>query len=249
MVFIAVTCPGRFRISYSVVSRQTKVVHSPIRQLDVLISQLLEYVRIQVIVKMSTIGTKQDKIRYDRLNLVCRKALEQVMKKALSLEQIKSCYPTIARTPEGLGSLEAARDQVINFWLTNSTKEFALLFSERELETKLNELDDIILLAQRRKNARSELPSHIDKMSPTKIIDATVVSESGPSVENLTMIYNQLCVDNEELFHELKQMTVEGEEIKSDINSLLKMLEKEMETLNLERSEFDLDELIQKMSD
>lgn len=112
-----------------------------------------------------------DRIRYERLKLVCKKALEQSIKKSLSIDQIKSCYPTIASTEDGQKSLEIARSQIIKFWHNNSTKEFDLIFKERNIETKLNELDEIIQKAQERKLEGKEAPIQVDRLSPSELIE------------------------------------------------------------------------------
>ncbi|ODV79881.1 Nnf1-domain-containing protein [Suhomyces tanzawaensis NRRL Y-17324] len=123
-------------------------------------------------------------------------------------------------------------------------KEFELIFSERDIEKKLDDLDEIIHVAQHRKDNKVELPANLDKLSPSEIIEATILSGSDESLENLNMIYNQLCVDNAELYQELEELGRVSEEIKGDIDSLLGVLKREVEILG---KDLKLDDLISEL--
>ncbi|ABN68523.2 predicted protein [Scheffersomyces stipitis CBS 6054] len=191
--------------------------------------------------------TKVEKIRFERLKLVCRKALEQSIKKSLSPEQFKLCFPTIAGTDEGIRSLDLARSQMIGFWHENTLKEFDLIFQERNIDTKLNELDEIIQTAQRREQSQSELPAQIDKLTPTELINSTLLDGSESSLENLSMIYNQLCIDNKEMYTELQKLSIESDDLKTDINNSLETLRKEVEVIDSRKDKLNLDELIEKL--
>lgn len=191
--------------------------------------------------------TKVEKIRFERLKLVCRKALEQLIKKSLSPEQFKLCFPTIAGTDEGIRSLDLARSQMIGFWHENTLKEFDLIFQERNIDTKLNELDEIIQTAQRREQSQLELPAQIDKLTPTELINSTLLDGSESSLENLSMIYNQLCIDNKEMYTELQKLSIESDDLKTDINNLLETLRKEVEVIDSRKDKLNLDELIEKL--
>ncbi|CUM62665.1 uncharacterized protein PRCAT00000219001 [Priceomyces carsonii] len=194
---------------------------------------------------MSNSPSNFEAVRYERLKKVCRKALEQLIKKSLSLEQIKMCYPTIASTPEGVKSLEIARSQVINFWHTKSLEEFEFIFKEREIESKLNELDEIIQTAQFRKQENFEKPVPVDSLSPNELIDSTVLVGKTNSVESLLMIYNQLCMDNEDLLKSLKSLADESEIIRNEVVELFSSLNKEVETLRSEDSNINFKELFE----
>lgn len=185
-----------------------------------------------------------DRIRYERLKLVCKKALEQSIKKSLSIDQIKTCYPTIASTEEGQKSLEIARSQIIKFWHNNSTKEFDLIFKERNIETKLNELDEIIQRAQERKLEGNEAPVQVDRLSPSDLIESSLSGTKKESIESLTMIYNQLCLDNMELYGQLNSLCEESETIKSDLKSLADLLSEDLKSLKDDDLRIRVDDLI-----
>lgn len=185
-----------------------------------------------------------DKIRYERLKLVCKKALEQSIKKSLSMDQIKTCYPTIASTDEGQKSLEIARSQIIKFWHNNSTKEFDLIFKERNIETKLNELDEIIQKAEERKLQGKEAPVQVDRLSPSELIEASLAGTKKESVESLAMIYNQLCLDNMELYGQLNSLCEESETIRTDLKSQVDSLDEELKSLKNDDLKVSIDDLI-----
>ena len=67
-------------------------------------------------------------------------------------------------------------------------------------------MDDIIQNAQRAKDSGKE-PSNIDQLSPLEIVDSTIVSNSKNVLDSLQMIYDQLCLDNAELYTELSELT------------------------------------------
>lgn len=170
------------------------------------------------------------KVRYERLNLVSLKALEQAISKGLSLDQIKKCYPTISSSEDGIRLLEMARAQIVDFWQTKSLEEFELIFQERNLATKLDELDEIVEDAHRRQyDGDARIP--VETLTPEELIDANMVSTRKASADTLNMIYNQLCADNQELHDELMNLVEEGNAIKEDISSLIASLGRDIETM------------------
>ncbi|KSA00938.1 uncharacterized protein AC631_03308 [Debaryomyces fabryi] len=190
-----------------------------------------------------------DRIRYERLKLVCKKALEQSIKKSLSMDQIKTCYPTIASTEEGQKSLEIARSQIIKFWHNNSTKEFDLIFKERNIETKLDELDEIIQKAEERKIEGKEAPVQVDRVSPSELIEASLAGTKKESIESLSMIYNQLCLDNMELYGQLNSLCEESETIRTDLKSQVDSLSEDLKSLRNDDFKVSVDDLIATMTE
>lgn len=190
-----------------------------------------------------------EKIRYERLRLVCTKALEESIKKSLSIEQIKICYPTIASTTEGVEVLEIARSQIIDFWLHNSIKEFDLIFQERNVEEGLNSLDEIIQLAKTRSIDKSVEPIEIDKLTPKDIIDAKLNYKRNETINALKLIYDQLCIENLKYFQELNKICQESEEIKLDINNQMSSLNQELEVLKNDKTTERVNELLETIVD
>ncbi|ODV64929.1 kinetochore-associated protein Nnf1p [Hyphopichia burtonii NRRL Y-1933] len=161
------------------------------------------------------------RVRYERLNLVVQKALEQTINKSLNIDQMTKCFPNIAKTNDGLKNLQIARKQMRSYINDTSLKEFALIFAEQDIENKLNELDDIIQSAHHRKQSNEEIPIEIDRLSASEIIEANLIQSRQEVIRNLSMIHNQLCVDNIDLFKQLESKCAEGESIKKDIKSLI----------------------------
>ncbi|CUM52389.1 unnamed protein product [Debaryomyces fabryi] len=198
---------------------------------------------------INKMSSEIDRIRYERLKLVCKKALEQSIKKSLSMDQIKTCYPTIASTEEGQKSLEIARSQIIKFWHNNSTKEFDLIFKERNIETKLDELDEIIQKAEERKIEGKEAPVQVDRVSPSELIEASLAGTKKESIESLSMIYNQLCLDNMELYGQLNSLCEESETIRTDLKSQVDSLSEDLKSLRNDDFKVSVDDLIATMTE
>lgn len=191
---------------------------------------------------------RTQKIRYERLKLVCQKALEQSIKKSLSMEQIKKCYPTISLSKEGERSLEIARSQIVKFWHTNSMKEFDLIFKERDIENKLNELDEIVQKAQERKTKGDEAPIEADKLSPTELIEGTIYHDKKKTLVTLEMIYKQLRSENEDLYKELEELGQRSSKIRTDVEGSISRLKNSVKSLKEEDSDIRLDELVSCVS-
>lgn len=172
-----------------------------------------------------------ERIRFERLQAVCTRALQESIKKSLDIEKIKKCYPTLASSEEGVKALEIARSQIIEFWLNNSLKEFELIFKERDIENKLNSLDDLIQLAKERSLSGSK-PIQIDKLTPKEIIAANIDYKKRQTIKSLKLMYDQLIVDNNELFDELTAIGKESEAIKSDIERNFTSINKELGVIN-----------------
>ena len=183
---------------------------------------------------------ENNKVRFERLRLVARKALEQLIKKSLTMEQVKTCFPTLVTSQDGVRSLELALSQM---WHANSLDEFDLIYKEKDIESKLDELDDIIQNAQRAKDSGKE-PSNIDQLSPLEIVDSTIVSNSKNVLDSLQMIYDQLCLDNAELYTELSELTKESTRINNSIKSGIEQLNKEANSVELEKAGLQIDKLI-----
>ncbi|KAJ9091518.1 hypothetical protein QFC19_009063 [Naganishia cerealis] len=184
-------------------------------------------------------ASSAEKIRYERLKLVSQKALDQSIKKGLSIDQIKKCYPIISSSSDGVRLLEMARSQIIDFWQSKSLEEFALIFKERNLASKLDELDEIVEAAHRRQyDGDTRIP--IDLLTPDELIDASLVSTRKQSADTLSIIYNQLCADNQELHDELMSLAKEGNDIKNDINALIASLGRDIEAMKEDAKVDDL---------
>lgn len=190
------------------------------------------------------INTEVQKIRHERLRLVCRKALEQSIEKSLGSCEIKLCYPIIGNTIEGSKSLEIARKQIIKFWYDNSINEFELIFKERNIESKLDELDEIIQNAQKRKQTNGK-SIFLDKMTSNNIVIATLLSQGKEFMNNLNEIHCQLEKENETLYEELKDTEKEALKIKEVLEASMNKIKDDFKMYENENNKKKLDELVE----
>lgn len=191
----------------------------------------------------------QDKIRYERLRVVCIKALQESIKKSLSSEQIRKCYPTLASSEEGVKSLEIARTQIIDFWLNSSITEFDQIFKERDIKNKLDTLDDIIELAKARSLNKSVPPVYLNKLTPKDIITANKNFKKNEALESLNLIYKQLNAENAQLFDRLKTLADQSKQVKDDIIAHVASLNKELDLLKDDKTNIRINELLDTLVD
>lgn len=184
-----------------------------------------------------------ERVRYERLRLVCKKALEQLIKKGLDMDRLVECFPEVAKTQKGLSQLQTARAQIVKFWYTSSMAEFDLIFKARDMENKLNELDEIIQLGYHRMETSSEPPVMICDLSPEQILEATARSDQN-LIHALNLIYDQLLLDNKQLVDEISNVTKQALDVKSDIDKSVDLIRKSVETLGNDDVDMNIDELL-----
>lgn len=180
-----------------------------------------------------------EKIRFDRLNQVAKKAVEQTIKKLLMPEQLEKCFPSIAEMEGGPEALEMARKQIQKYFHNTCFKQFEHIFENRDIRNKLDELDEIIARAQHAKDsAPAKSRVSVDKLTPQQLIEATVLLTRRDSIKKLTMIYEQLVLDNKQLFEELRSLAKELDGVKQDVVGSIAALQSgidEMKLLSLDQ--------------
>ncbi|CAM9014805.1 unnamed protein product [Wickerhamomyces anomalus] len=162
---------------------------------------------------MSDKNNKDNHIRFERLNQVCKRALEESMK-ALSDDNLKMCYPILAGSKEGKDTISAVKDQLKESWSQNSQKEFDAIFKERDIEEKLNQLDDLIIQAQERQKSGDK----------KQLIHLIPVKEA--KLKNLEKQLGDLKSSNENILKELNNLSKEATEIRLDVSNKFQNLEK-----------------------
>ncbi|RCK66143.1 Kinetochore-associated protein NNF1 [Candida viswanathii] len=182
-----------------------------------------------------------EKVRFERLRLVARRALEELIKKSLSIDQVSTCFPTLVNSEDGLISLESALSQMSGFWHSNSLAEFDLIYKEKDMEAKLDELDEIIHNAQTAKDA-GEKPSNIDRLSALEIVDSTIMSNSNDVPENMQMIYDLLRAENQDLYKELSRLVTECKDAEGSIDTTMAQIKGEANSHG--REEIHVDNLV-----
>lgn len=174
-------------------------------------------------------------VRYERLELVCRKALEQVIKRSLTLDQVKMIFPDLANCDEGMKALINAQEQVVSYWLTTGIREFEYIFKELDIKAKLDALDEVIERAKERRRLAETDPMHIDAqpvaidlLPAQDIFNAYVTAEWQPQLQRLRAIDAKLRDDNEKLSAKIEQVTAESTELLHRIELISADFEKQM---------------------
>lgn len=188
-----------------------------------------------------------ERIRYDRLKHVITKAVDQTVNKSLMAEQVAQCFPTISATPEGRKALETARALMVRYFHDTCINQFDHTLEKRDLKQKLNELDEIIQSAQRRRDLGLEEPLHVDELTAEQLIGASIGPAKEDALKNLQYIHHQLVLDNQQLFDELLELAKEGEKEKASMDQAIEALSKGIN--ELKRQEFDaqLDALLMEV--
>ncbi|SCU81664.1 LANO_0B03818g1_1 [Lachancea nothofagi CBS 11611] len=160
------------------------------------------------------------RIRYKRLNQVCRKALQQSVNKIQNWEKLSSCFPQYTATDAGAKNLSTCQRQVIEFWMELSKREFEEIFKERDIENKLNDLDDLISHSkdvQKTLNQDHPAMACIDELSPEQLINGNMhdsrVSLLGQLDDRLGTVADMNKALELELEHLRSQISSETKEL------------------------------------
>ncbi|CAR29831.1 hypothetical protein ZYGR_0AD05190 [Zygosaccharomyces rouxii] len=171
--------------------------------------------------------TKDDKIRYLRLNQVFHKALTQSISKLQNWDIVSSCFPDYASTREGSTNLSNCQAQVIEFWTEICRREFEEILRERNVKVKLDELDELILEARERLRTlpRDEKGNHakstpIDELSSSKLIECNLYSQRLQTMEQLDQRLHKLNRVNRDLDKELQELESSIDSDRKDLSQL-----------------------------
>ncbi|KTW27618.1 hypothetical protein T552_02060 [Pneumocystis carinii B80] len=108
-------------------------------------------------------------LRAQRLQDLLDKSLGQTIK-ACSYEQIAKCFPTLAKnSPEVLKNVH---EQVISFLRSSCDREFSIIFEERDVISRLNDLDGLINDAKSRQERGDPSTVLSAFLSPEHIINS-----------------------------------------------------------------------------
>ncbi|CAR23123.1 MIND complex subunit NNF1 [Lachancea thermotolerans CBS 6340] len=163
------------------------------------------------------------RIRYLRLNQVCKKALQQSVNKVHNWDKIVSCFPQYATVDEGATNLANCQRQVVEFWMELSKREFEEIFKERDIENKLNELDDLISRAktiQRSMCDEGSTRECIDELSPEQLISGNMHDTRVNLMNQLDERLDKMTNLNIQLEEQLQQLQAELELETGDIHEL-----------------------------
>lgn len=153
--------------------------------------------------------TKDQRIRYARLNQVFDKALTQSLTKLESWEKLRACFPEYSATSEGASNLVNCQKQVVEFWTELCRREFEEILIERDVKVKLDDLDDLISGAKER--LRNMTPSEmeasaIEDLSSEQLVDCNLYGKRTQALEDLDRRLGTLNSMNKSLQEELKTL-------------------------------------------
>ncbi|QBM86500.1 kinetochore protein NNF1 [Metschnikowia aff. pulcherrima] len=185
-----------------------------------------------------------DKVRYDRLNQVVKKAVEHTIKTLLMPDQVQKCFPAISSMEGGAEALETARKQIQKYFHGTCLKQVDHIFTERDVEQKLNELDEIIQLAQRARAEGTRKQIQVDLLTPEQLIQAGLGGVQDDTEKKLTMIYEQLRLDNLQIYLDLRALAEESKTVLSSIILLIEDLAGEVDDLRNEQTDEQLEFLL-----
>ncbi|SCU78414.1 LAFA_0A06480g1_1 [Lachancea sp. 'fantastica'] len=164
------------------------------------------------------------RIRYTRLNQVCRKALQQSVTKVQSWDKLASCFPTYTATDAGARNLSTCQKQVVEFWMELSKREFDEIFRERDIENKLNDLDDLISSAKTVQEGLHEkhldLPC-IDELTPQQLMDGNIHDSRTKFLEQLDSRVAKVSSLNDHLEQDLLDIKASLEEEHKELEDIL----------------------------
>jgi kinetochore protein NNF1 len=161
-------------------------------------------------------------IRYDRLKTVCYKALEE-SQKALTGDNLISCYPSLTNSDQGKQLLSTITAQLVDSWSDNTKREFDAIFKERDIETKLNELDDLIADASKN-GSQTEDGVPIDELTSTNILSSHMIPVKEKKLAQLKEQLHALRQGNVSLLDALNEQLSEAKSFKKEVSGSLQTI-------------------------
>lgn len=137
-----------------------------------------------------------DYVKFDGFQKAVKFSMESVLKR-LTLDTLKECYPQVDSA-----ALENIRRQIIDAWRAKAAAEFAKVYEERELQQRLDELDEVINDAKLRQK-RGEPGIKPGKKTVHELNEAKVISLKEEAVERLKAKVDEIKLQNDKLAEEL----------------------------------------------
>lgn len=169
----------------------------------------------------------QNRIRYLRLVQVFDKALEQCILKLQNWDKVSSCFPAYSKTDAGITHLTNCQKQVTEFWTELSKREFDEILRERDVKSKLDELDDLIDEAKKRLEKRQKdgtvAPGSeiiLNDLTAQQLLDYNLYTQRVESINSLDQRLSVLTEMNNELESELKELQ---EDVKADQDEITEL--------------------------
>lgn len=148
----------------------------------------------------------QPSARYRRLVTSSSTALAHAVK-SLTYKRVAACYPSIAKTQAGQDALREALKQICKAWQDSVQTEFDAIFEERHLHEKLAQLDQLVKEAKLRMNSNTELPIHVDRLTPDQIIKSHLRETKLARIKKLKQLAETVKKENDEYRQKIKDNT------------------------------------------
>lgn len=162
---------------------------------------------------------QQVSARYRRLVTSSSTALAHAVK-SLTYKRVAACYPTIARTQAGQEALRDALNQICKAWQDSVQTEFDAIFDERQLPLKLSQLDQLVKEAKLRMKSNTDLPIHVDKLTPDQIIKSHLRETKLARIKKLKQLAHTVKKQNSEY---QKKIEDDNDRVHASLDRLHKM--------------------------
>ncbi|KAL2107255.1 hypothetical protein VUR80DRAFT_5519 [Thermomyces stellatus] len=164
--------------------------------------------------------------RAARLQLLFDQSLAHMLGK-ISWENLEGCYPTIAAGAPQM--LKGVRKTMVERLEGMCKKEFEKIMDKREVVPKLNELEDLVSEAVRRREADpNSQPTPPDLLPPQTVLQAHLSRPLTSATSHLNAKLQNTQAENERLFAEVQ---AQRDEIESLV-SRLEMVSSDVDSAN-----------------
>lgn len=145
-------------------------------------------------------------VRFSGLEKAAEFALSETLRK-LTLQRMEECYPDIE--PE---VLEYIRKQTIEVWRKKAEAECGQIYTERDLKSKLDALDEIVSDARDRQSRRDPDVLHMDRVKPEEVVQSQLIALKEQAIRKSTKSLNSLRYHKKILLRELGRVSQGVEE-------------------------------------
>lgn len=163
-------------------------------------------------------------IRYTRLKQVFNRALDQSISKLQSWDKVSSCFPQYVNSKQGAINVANCQRQLTEFWTELCQREFKEIMEERNVEQKLNDLDELILEAKERYKGQDQEEVNkgpaIDELSSRGLVECHIYSQRVHAIQEIDERLTKVNEMNDQLAQELKDLETQVEVEKKEINKM-----------------------------
>ncbi|KAH3669494.1 hypothetical protein OGAPHI_001615 [Ogataea philodendri] len=138
-------------------------------------------------------------VRFDGLRKAAEFSLQETVNK-LTLDKLVECYPEVDRA-----TLADFQQQITDMWTSKALDEFQGIYEEKDLEQRLNELDEIVYESQQRQT-RKDAAFEIHRLAPHEIVENRLINLKQRSIDVLATKLASLKSENSALVSQIKQL-------------------------------------------